>query len=170
MTRAPGNGRASERRQALRSRRHRQRRGRAGGEHFGCVRRNGRLPSSSICRSAELVRCAVAIRRKMLISGAEAMRSTGQSTGAAGAASPSSSRLPDPNSLLQAHLHRFRRTGISPGSIATAASPKILKPLWKAPSHGCCSPAASYSCDDLNTTAINCNLSHTLTGKVTVIH
>ena len=71
-----------------------------------------------------------------------------------------------------ARTHCFKRTFTdsvalesSPGSIATAASPKILKPLWKAPSHGCCSPASSYSCDDLNTTAINYNLSHTLSRQ-----
>jgi len=171
MTRAPGNGRASERRQALRSRRHRQRRGRAGGEHFGCVRRNGRLPSSSICRSAELVRCAVAIRRKMLISGAEAMRSTGQSACAVGA-SPSSSRLPGPNSLLQALLHRFRRTG----NIARLNCNRGLTKDFETTVENTLSwlllarVQATHATTEQNTTAINCNLSHTLTGKVTAIH
>jgi hypothetical protein len=35
-----------------------------------------------------------------------------------------------------------------PSSIATDASPKTLKPPWKAPSPGCSSPASSSSCDD----------------------
>jgi hypothetical protein len=118
-----------------------------------------------------LVRCAVAIRRKMLISGAEAMRSTGQSACAVGA-SPSSSRLPGPNSLLQALLHRFRRTG----NIARLNCNRGLTKDFETTVENTLSwlllarVQATHATTGQNTKAINCNLSRTLTGKVTAIH